>query len=330
MLFRSLLLTVAVSVFFATPLMAQQQPGHALSTLAAEEHPFLEWGGEYPRWSRLTPAKGVADIRLAIDRARQKLEAICQVPPQGATWENTFGVYEQLCREIFTADVLLSNLFNLMDSPEVRAAQEEVAPLVAEFDSSIAANARLWSVIRAASTAPWVGSLSPARQRYVQQVLDAFKDSGADLPADKKARKMEIEKELAALYIQFDKNCKDALDSWQLIITDKAKLAGLSEDWMARAASRALFAGGDDDSNMPTTQLDASVLTDGKIGILDLLSACKLIPSKSEGRRLVQQGGVFVDGEKVAAPDATVSEEQLRNGVKIRKGKKVYHKAIIG
>ena len=85
MLFRSLLLTVAVSAFFATPLMAQQQPGHALPTLAAEEHPFLEWGGEYPRWSRLTPAKGVADIRLAIDRARQKLETICQVPPQGAT-----------------------------------------------------------------------------------------------------------------------------------------------------------------------------------------------------------------------------------------------------
>lgn len=240
MLFRSLLLTVAVSPFFAAPLMAQQaQPESALPVLAAEEHPFLEWGGEYPRWSRLTPARGVADIRLAIDRAGKKLETICSVKPQEATWENTFGAYEQLCSEIFTAEVLLENLFNLMDSPEVRAAQTEIAPLVAEFDSSIAANDRLWGVIRAASTAPWVGSLSPARQRYVQQVLDSFKDSGADLPADKKTRKMEIEKELAGLYIQFDKNCKDALDAWQLLITDKSKLAGLSEDWMARAAARA-------------------------------------------------------------------------------------------
>lgn len=238
MLFRSLLFAVAVSALFTSPLAAQQ-PESALPALAAEEHPFLEWGGEYPRWSRLTPARGVADVRLAIDRARQKLETICSVQPQEATWENTFGAYEQLCSEIFTADVLLSNLFTTMDSPEVRAAQMEVAPLVAEFDSSIAANDRLWSVIRAASAAPWVGSLSPARQRYVQQVLDAFKDSGADLPADKKARKMEIEKELAGLYIQFDKNCKDALDAWQLVITDKSRLAGLSEDWMARAASRA-------------------------------------------------------------------------------------------
>ena len=95
--------------------------------LAAEEHPFLEWGGEYPRWSRLTPARGVADVRLAIERAKQKLENICRVQPQEATWENTFGAYEQLCREIFTVDVLLSNLFNLMDSPEVRAAQNSLA-----------------------------------------------------------------------------------------------------------------------------------------------------------------------------------------------------------
>ncbi|MBE6929019.1 MAG: tyrosine--tRNA ligase [Ruminococcaceae bacterium] len=132
----------------------------------------------------------------------------------------------------------------------------------------------------------------------------------------------------------------NAMDKWEgsqlndakdILAYELTKLVhGEEEADKARAASRALFAGGDDDSNMPTTQLDASVLTDGKIGILDLLSACKLIPSKSEGRRLVQQGGVFVDGEKVAAPDATVSEEQLRNGVKIRKGKKVYHKAIIG
>lgn len=171
MLFRSLLLAATAFALYTAPLPAQQ-PENALPALAAEEHPFLEWGGEYPRWSRLTPQQGVADIRLAIERARQKLEAICRVQPQEATWDNTFGAYESLCSEIFTADVLLANLFNLMDSPEVRAAQTETAPLVAEFDSSIAANDRLWSVIRTASTAPWVGSLSPARQRYVQQVVD--------------------------------------------------------------------------------------------------------------------------------------------------------------
>ncbi len=281
MLFRSLLLTVAVSALFASPLAAQQScESPALPALAAEEHPFLEWGGEYPRWSRLTPARGVADGRLAIERAKQKLENICRVQPQEATWENTFGAYEQLCREIFTVDVLLSNLFNLMDSPEVRAAQMEVAPLVAEFDSSISANDRLWSVIRAASGAPWVGSLSPARQRYVQQVLDAFKDSGADLPADKKARKMEIEKELAGLYIQYDKNCKDALDAWQLVITDKSKLAGLSEDWMARAATRARERG------FGTPEAPQWLITLEYASVGDVLRHCDV----EETRRLCWEG----------------------------------------
>ena len=71
-------------------------------------------------------------------------------------------------------------------------------------------------------------------------------------------------------------------------------------------------------------------LTDGKIAILDLLLACKLAPSKSEARRLVQQGGVFADDEKVASIDVGFTAEQLREGVRLRKGKKVYHKAILG
>ena len=80
---------------------------------------------------------------------------------------------------------------------------------------------------------------------------------------------------------------------------------------------------------MPTTELTAEQLTDGKISILDLLLACKLAPSKSEARRLVQQGGVFADDEKVASIDAAFTEDQLRKGIRIRKGKKVFHKAMI-
>ena len=53
------------------------------------------------------------------------------------------------------------------------------------------------------------------------------------------------------------------------------------------------------------------------------------MPSKGEGRRLVQQGGVMINEEKVASIDASFTAEQLRQGLKIRKGKKVYHKAIL-
>ena len=70
-------------------------------------------------------------------------------------------------------------------------------------------------------------------------------------------------------------------------------------------------------------------LTDGGIDILDLLVDCRLAPSKSEARRLVQQGGVSVDGEKITAIDAVIPQDQLAAGAKIKKGKKVYHKAIL-
>ncbi|MBO4211427.1 MAG: tyrosine--tRNA ligase, partial [Oscillospiraceae bacterium] len=104
---------------------------------------------------------------------------------------------------------------------------------------------------------------------------------------------------------------------------------GEEEADKAQGAARALFAGGADDSNMPTTQLSEADLTDGCIDILSLMTACGLISSRSEGRRLIQGGGVLVNEEKITDISVVFTAEQLRAGLKIRKGKKVYHKAIL-
>ncbi|MCR5521023.1 MAG: tyrosine--tRNA ligase [Lachnospiraceae bacterium] len=104
---------------------------------------------------------------------------------------------------------------------------------------------------------------------------------------------------------------------------------GKEEADKALAAAKALFAGGGDDSNMPTTEIPADKAADG-MTIMELLEACSLIPSRSEGRRLIEQGGVSVDGEKVTSINERISKEQLEAGVKIKKGKKTFHKAIIG
>ncbi|MBR4780840.1 MAG: tyrosine--tRNA ligase [Lachnospiraceae bacterium] len=103
---------------------------------------------------------------------------------------------------------------------------------------------------------------------------------------------------------------------------------GKEEADKAEATAKALFAGGGDDANMPTTTLAAADIPEDGIGIIDLMSMCGLIPSKGEGRRLVEQGGVSVDGEKVPSFDFKVSKDTLLAGVKIKKGKKVFHKAI--
>ena len=132
----------------------------------------------------------------------------------------------------------------------------------------------------------------------------------------------------------------DAMASWEGSQLNQAKeilayeltkmVHGEEEAEKAKVASHALFAGGSDDSNMPTTTLSEDQLTEGAISIIDLFLACGLAASKSEARRLIQQGGVFLEGEKVTDLNLTVSKDQLSQGVKLRKGKKVHHKAILG
>ena len=130
------------------------------------------------------------------------------------------------------------------------------------------------------------------------------------------------------------------MDSWKDAKINEAKeilafeltklVHGEEEAQKAQAAAKALFMGGaGDEEHMPTTEITADQLTDGQIGILNLMVACKLASSNKEARTLVTQGGVLVNDEKVPAPTFMVTEAMLKEGVKIRKGKKVFHKAVL-
>ncbi|MDO4845797.1 MAG: S4 domain-containing protein, partial [Oscillospiraceae bacterium] len=131
----------------------------------------------------------------------------------------------------------------------------------------------------------------------------------------------------------------DEMDKWEGSQLNRAKeilayeltalVHGEEEAKKAEASAKALFVSGGGDENMPTTEITADKLDNGEIGILDLLTLCELIPSRGEGRRLIQQGGVTVDDEKVDSIDFKVSEDKLKTGVKIRKGKKIFHKAVL-
>ena len=130
----------------------------------------------------------------------------------------------------------------------------------------------------------------------------------------------------------------DEMDKWEgsqlntakeILAFELTKLVhGEEEATRAQAAAKALFVGGGDMSNVPATTLTQDDLTDGTIGVLDLMVKCKLAPSKKEARRLVEQGGVEVNGEKVAAPTVSYTAADLTGeGLLIKNGKKVYHRA---
>ena len=131
----------------------------------------------------------------------------------------------------------------------------------------------------------------------------------------------------------------DEMDSWkdaqlntakEILAFELTKLVhGEEEAVKAQNAAKALFNGGGDDANMPTTEIGQEKLTDGKIGILNLMVACGLAGSNGEARRLVQQGGVFLNDKKVPDHTVAITEDMLKEGVKLRKGKKIFHKAVM-
>ncbi len=104
---------------------------------------------------------------------------------------------------------------------------------------------------------------------------------------------------------------------------------GEEEANKARATSQALFSGEGDDANMPSTVIEDDKLTGGEINVIDLLIACGLASSKGEARRLIDQGGISLNGEKVTDIALMVTKDALTDGVKIKKGKKVFHKATM-
>ena len=95
---------------------------------------------------------------------------------------------------------------------------------------------------------------------------------------------------------------------------------GKEEAEKAQATARALFSGAADVEHMPATKLTEADLTDGSIGILTLMVKAGLAGSNGEARRLVTQGGVLVDGEKVAAPDGQLQHRAAGKGYRDQKG----------
>ena len=128
----------------------------------------------------------------------------------------------------------------------------------------------------------------------------------------------------------------DKMDEWEgsqlntakeILAFELTKLVhGEKEAQKAQAAARAIFAGGGSHENMPSTKLSDDDFKDGKIGVLDMMVKSGLAVSKGEGRRLVIQGGVSINGDKITDPQYALDKAAFENEVIMKKGKKVFHK----
>ncbi len=206
-----------------------------------EAHPFLDKSLNI-RWSKLTPDKIVPDITILLERCKANIEAISVLPtdvPEALTYENTIGA---LWRNFSEFDFIwgkVTHLENVSMSDEFRAAYMEILPKVSEYEAATALDSRLWKVLRAYSETENAKNLSPAKARYLKDVLDGFRDGGADLPEEKKAELAEILKELTVVTQKFSQNVLDATNAFKKIVENEDDLAGFPDSEKAAALEAA-------------------------------------------------------------------------------------------
>ncbi len=132
----------------------------------------------------------------------------------------------------------------------------------------------------------------------------------------------------------------EKMESWEGSELNRAKeilayeltalVHGEEKATKAQEAARALFSGAADTENMPTVALNADDFTDGQIAVNEIMLKAGLVKSKGEARRLIQQGGVSIDDQKVTDPVAVVSHETLeKEHIILKKGKKVFYKVTL-
>ena len=201
-------------------------------------HPFLD-ESFHVRWSTLTPESVEPDIRAALARAKDSLDAIRAADLSALTYENTFAALEKATEPLGRGWGLLNHLDSVNSGPEQRAALNAMLPEVSDFYAAIPLDDTLWTVLKAYGRSAAVAQLDPVKRRFVEETMHDFIQAGADLPADKKARAAEIEAELSQITQEYTEHVLDSTNAWEMIIEDESKLAGLPESSKAAALANA-------------------------------------------------------------------------------------------
>ncbi len=194
------------------------------------------------RWAALKPALVEPSMDAAIGRAEAALRAI-EAGAGNPTFENTFLALDEATDGLNLAWNRVTHLMAVADSPELREAHNRVLPRVSAFFARIPLRPALWATLKGFAGLPAAGALPPVRARFVGETLAEFRDAGADLPPEGRARLEAIQAELAQLTQRYAENVLDATNAWQLVVEDESRLAGLPARARERAQAEALAKG---------------------------------------------------------------------------------------
>ncbi|MDR1255682.1 MAG: M3 family metallopeptidase [Puniceicoccales bacterium] len=208
------------------------------SIMAVETHPFLA-EGKFTEWQTLSPAHIESDIRMAIAKAQGNVDTIAALPKKSLTFENVILALEHAGNTLDLAWERVSHLDNVCNSDELRAEYNKMLPEVVEFSSNIILNDALWERVKAYSESKAAKNLPAIDRRLLKETVDGFRDSGADLPREKRERLKQISLELSQKTQKFSENCLDSRNAWEKYVEDGAFLKGLPETTLAVLADDA-------------------------------------------------------------------------------------------
>jgi oligopeptidase A len=174
-------------------------------------------------------------VRQLVEEAREQIEAIARCP-EPRTYANTLGALDAATEELDYASSVIQHLENVISSPELRQAWNEVQPLVSEFYSRIPLHSGLWTALKAYQATEDAKALTGVRARFLKKTIDSFRRHGADLDEAGKKRLAEIDVELSVVCTQFAQSVLDATAKFEYIIEHEDGLAGLPA--AAAAAAR--------------------------------------------------------------------------------------------
>src|SRR5512139_1191874 len=202
-------------------------------------NPLLDFSG-LPRFAEfkpeyVTPAVDqlLAECRAAVARA--------EAADTPAEWDAFVAPLDDANEKLGRAWGQVSHLHSVMDSPELREVYNANLPKITVYYAELGQNEALFAKFKALKASPGYAALSAARKKIVENELRDFRLGGAELPADKKARFMQVQEELAQLSAKFEENLLDATNEFALFVDDAGELAGVPDDVLAmmKAAAEA-------------------------------------------------------------------------------------------
>lgn len=191
------------------------------------------------RWSRLQPARVEADITQALQRARDRIDAVASLAEADLTFDRVLLGLESATRELNLAWGFVCHLDSVCNSPDLRKVHNAMLPQVTDFYTQVSLDPRLWRVLKTYAATAEALALTGVRQRFLNETLADFRESGADLPDDRKKRLEALNAELALTTQKYAENVLDSTNAWEKVVTDPALLAGLPESARSSAAQSA-------------------------------------------------------------------------------------------